>query len=157
MNVEVGEYVLVGDSAEMMVVDYPHLLLNEAQDLIARRQFGIAVVVAHMACEVAVERALSATFATRSIEYLEKPVRAFLNGYSLHNERLRNLYTALTGDAIHDEPFWAQYTESAKRRNHVVHQGRTATEVEAHNSHEVATAFVNHVVHRVSMGATSCG
>jgi HEPN domain-containing protein len=40
-------------------------LLGEAEDLINRGKYGIAIVVAHIACEVAVQRALSAAFAKR--------------------------------------------------------------------------------------------
>ena len=53
-----------------------------------------------MACEVSVERALTAAFAAKRIEYLEDPVREFLNGYNLANGRNRKLYKALTDDHI---------------------------------------------------------
>ena len=40
-------------------IPYPQRLLEVAQSLIHQSEFSIAVVVAHMACEVATERSLS--------------------------------------------------------------------------------------------------
>src|SRR6266436_4950983 len=48
------------------VVTYPLFLLGVAQWLIKNGHFGIAVVVSHMACELAVERTLSTALAARS-------------------------------------------------------------------------------------------
>ena len=42
-----------------------------------------------MACEVSVERALSAAFASKNLQYLKDPVLDFLNGYSLSNDKNR--------------------------------------------------------------------
>jgi hypothetical protein len=145
LAVEAGEYIITGESVEAKVVDYPHVLLDEARDLIARRQHGIAVVVAHMACEVAVQRALSAAFVKRNIRDLEDSVSDFFSGYNLSNARLRAFYTALTGDTIQDVPFWQAFKDSAARRNKIVHEGRTATEAEAQASTDAASRFVEHV------------
>jgi hypothetical protein len=57
-------YILLTGTAELRIV-YPRALLGEAEDLINRGKYGIAIVVAHIACEVAVQRALSAAFAKR--------------------------------------------------------------------------------------------
>jgi hypothetical protein len=63
---------------------YPQMLLNLAQRLIDEGQFSIAVVVAHMACEIATERSL-----------VEGSVKKVLNGYNLANDRIRRRYTEL--------------------------------------------------------------
>ena len=60
----------------------------------------VATVVAHMACEVAAEQALSRAFADKGLEYLDDAVTVFLNGYNIANERHRNLYNALAGRKI---------------------------------------------------------
>src|ERR1700692_3665841 len=47
-------------TADLSVTTYPQMLLSTADDLCRSGQFGISVVVAHMACEIAAERSLSA-------------------------------------------------------------------------------------------------
>jgi hypothetical protein len=108
---------------------------------------GIATVVAHMACEVVTERALSRAFASRGVPDLEEPVLGFWNGYNLATPRNRNLYVALTGDKIHEQAFWPAFSESAKLRNQIIHAGQAATTAEAERSLTAAQGFVAHVTH----------
>jgi hypothetical protein len=137
--------VEVGGGVQPTIIDYPSLLLNEAEDLIEQGRHGIAIVVAHMACAIAVQRSLSAAFARKHIGELEEPVSKSLSGYNLDNDRLREFYTALTGDAIAVEPFWTDFTQSAHRCNRIVHEGIAATLPAARESLEAARAFVEHV------------
>ena len=130
---------------DVEVIDYPRLLLREAQNLVARGQHGIAVVVAHMACEAAVQRALSAAFVKRNIGDLEESISQFFSGYNLGNDRLRAFYTALTGDRIEGAQFWKAFKESVAHRNRIIHAGRTATEADAQASIDAARWFVEHV------------
>jgi hypothetical protein len=46
---------------------YPRYLMSVAQNLIDQGQFSVAVVVAHMACEVATEEKLSGAFTTKGL------------------------------------------------------------------------------------------
>lgn len=137
--------VHVSATAELTAVTYPQILLATSKGLIDAGQFGISVVVAHMACEVSVERALSAAFASKGLQYLEEPVLDFLNGYNLGNDRNRKLYTALTGDQIEQEGFWADFKASAIRRNHIVHNSSVVGKTEAESSYSAASAFVAHL------------
>jgi len=98
-----------------------------------------------MACEVSTERALSAAFASKGLQYLEDPVLDFLNGYNLANDRNRKLYTAFTGDHIDQQAFWPAFKESATRRNNIVHGGSLIGQVEAESSYHTASAFVSHL------------
>lgn len=132
-------------TAELSVTTYPQTLLSTAGDLLQRKQFGISVVVAHMACEVATERALSASFQAKEIDYLEEPVLGFLNGYNLAIDRNRKLYTALTDDVIQEQSFWQAFKESATRRNNIIHKGKTIGQPEAEASLTAAKAFVTHL------------
>src|SRR5207247_5520120 len=100
---------------------YTERLIFTADMLCASREFNIAIVVAHMACEIATEQALSRAYAARSLAYLEDPVGEFLNGHNLANPRIRNLYNALLGDRIEEPSFWQPFVESSQRRNRAVH------------------------------------
>ena len=135
----------ISSSASASVVSYPDTLLTMAQGLIDNRQFGIAVVVCHMACEVTTERALSAAFDKKQIQYLQDSVLTLLNGFNLSNERNRKLYTALTGDDIEKQSFWQDFKHSATRRNEVIHKGKQVTLRDASETIKSARAFIQHV------------
>jgi hypothetical protein len=129
-------------TATVEIITYPQNLLGVARRLIEDGQFSIAVIVAHMACEIAVERSLSESFSRKGIQYLEEPACDLLNGYNLANDRIRKLYSALTGDEIQTQPFWGRFKESATRRNLIIHQGVIVGKAEAEESFKAATDLV---------------
>lgn len=145
LSAEVHVTVHVSTTAELTVTTYPQTLLATCKGLIDDRQYSISVVVAHMACEVAVERASSAAFRSKELQYLEDPVPDFLNGYNLGNDRNRKLYTALTNDQIEKQPFWQTFKESAKRRNDIVHGGSVVGQAEAESSYRATSEFIAHL------------
>jgi hypothetical protein len=118
------------------VTSYPRILMDVARSLIDQGQFSIAVVVVHMACEVATEQKLSEAFRTRGINYLQDPVTDLLNGYNLGNDRIRNLYVALTDDKVHKGVFWSKFKESTSRRNKIAHEGLTIDKAAAEESYK---------------------
>jgi hypothetical protein len=88
-------------AAQAEVVTYPRRLLTMARGLIDQGEPSIAVVVAHMACEVATERRLSEAFVTKGVQFLKDAVMTgSFSGYSLSNDKIRKLYVALTGDKV---------------------------------------------------------
>jgi hypothetical protein len=110
--------------------------------LISTGDFSIAVVVAHTACEISAERAISQAFAAKSVGYLEDWAADVLPSYSLSNPRVQDLYNAVTGDKIQDQSFWQGFKESAKRRHLFVHKGKVVTKVEAEASLKAARDLV---------------
>jgi hypothetical protein len=134
-----------GVSANADVFTYPRHLLAYARTLIDQSHYGMAVIVSHMACEIATERRLSEAIVVKGVEYLRSQLLRRNAGYSLYNERLRCLYTTLTGDNIQKEPFWPKFKESSKRRNRIVHVGAGVDVGEAEESHTAAGAFVAHL------------
>jgi hypothetical protein len=99
-------------TAQATIITYPQKLLTLARRLIDDGEPSVAVVVAHMACDIATERSLTEAFVTKGIPHLEDSVTDFLNGYNLANERLRKFYTALTGDEVQKATFWEGFKES---------------------------------------------
>jgi hypothetical protein len=125
---------------------YPQRLLTIAQRLIDEGQFGIAVVVSHMACEIATERSLSESFAAKGVQILEDWVRNLHYGYNLANNRIRRLYTTLTGDNVQQQhTFWGKFKTSSKLRNKIIHGGALATKADAEASYEAAYDLVAHL------------
>ena len=137
--------VSISGRTQLTVVTYPQRLLTIARRLIDEDEFGIAVVVAHMACEIASERSLSEAFGAKGLQYFEDWVNGLNLGYNLANERIRSLYTALTGDEIQKEAFWEQFKESARRRNRIMHRGLIVAKAEAEDLHKAATDIVTHL------------
>ena len=146
LEAEVGHYRNSGVVAQLTVVSYPKKLLGTAEGLFKEGQYSVAVVVAHMACEIATERAMAEGFRTRNIADLEEPVEEMLNGYNLANDRLRKLYIALTGDEIHLQSFWSKFRESATRRNRIMHAGTIVSKEEADESLRATSALVEHLI-----------
>jgi hypothetical protein len=57
---------------------------------------------------------------------------------NLANERIRELYVALTGDEVHNAPrgFWSKFKDSATRRNKIMHEGLTVDKAAADESYK---------------------
>ncbi len=141
-SVHMQATVSLSGTLQAEVTTYPQTLLSAARSLIDEGQFSIAVVVAHMACEIATERSLSESFAKKGVQYLDEPVTDLLNGYNLANERIRKLYSAFTGDEVQKAGFWLKFKESATRRNQIVHAGAIVGKAEAEESYKAASDLV---------------
>lgn len=132
-------------TATATVITYQQSLLQLARQLLTSGEYGVAVVVAHIACEVAVQRAFDRAFKTKNVHYLQESVMDLCPGYNLNNKRIGRLYTALTGDDIAAQPFWADFSASATRRNRMVHEGSKPSAQEAADSLRAVEAFLKHV------------
>lgn len=127
---------------------YPQILLSIARFLLGKNDdklCGLATIVAHLACEVAIERSLSDSFARKGIQSLEETVAGILNGYNLANGNVRNLYASLTGDAIQEQPFWGNFIRSAKRRDNIIRKGLIVGRTDAEDSIKAASDFLAHL------------
>jgi hypothetical protein len=144
-SLELSAHVAVSAMARATVTTYPQALLVAARDLISSGQPSIAVVVAHMACEVAAERTISEAFKARDVRFLEEAVQELLSSCNLANDRTRKLYTALTGDEVSSEQWWPLFKESSKRRNKIIHRGEIIDKEAATSSLDVAAELVKHV------------
>jgi len=125
---------------------YPQILLSIARFLLGKNDdklCGLATILAHLACEVAVERTLSDAFARKGIQSLEETVAD--NGYNLANDKVRKLYSSLTGDEIQERPFWGGFLRSAKRRDNVTRKGLIVGRTDAEESIAAATDFLAHL------------
>ena len=144
-NISGTSQVSFSASLRLEIITYPFKLLSDARDLIDNGKFNIAVVVLHMACEIATERVLSEAFKQKGLQFLEESIAEFLNGYNLSNIRLRKLYTTLTGDKIANQPFWQNFTKSAVLRNKIVHKGLIVGKTEAEESFKAIRDLLKHL------------
>jgi hypothetical protein len=98
-----------------------------------------------MACEIYVEQIMSAAFKKRGIADLEDPISELFSSNNLANDRIRNVYVALTGDRIHEAPFWARLKASSSLRNQAVHHGAKVSPDQGRAACAVAREFVAHL------------
>jgi hypothetical protein len=127
---------------------YPQILLSIARFLLARNDdklCGLASIMAHFACDAAIERSLSDSFARKGIQSFEDAVADILNGYNLANDKVRNLYTSVTGDEIQEQPFWGNFIRSAKRRDNIIRKGLIVGRTDAEETIKTATDFLAHL------------
>ena len=137
--------ISVTSTANLTVISYPQSLLNIASGLIAQRQFGISIVVCHMACEVAVSRAMAAAFSSSHLSHLEDAIGEFSNGYNVAHDKNRKLFDALTGNKLGELTFWPKFKESATRRNSIIHESYIANEADAVATRTVTELLVRRI------------
>ena len=66
------------------VIDYSSILLQEADKLLTRdKQFALAIVVAHTACEVATQRAFTRGFGKMAVPELDEPISDLFTSLSV--------------------------------------------------------------------------
>jgi hypothetical protein len=139
VRLQVSDRVVTGVGGNFTVTPYPERLLALAHDLIKGKEFTVAVVLAHMACEIRTEQTLSRSWRWRT--------------YSLDNNKVRTRYNNLTGDTIENQPFWTAFTSAATLRHQAVHRGRIATEAEAEAAVKAAgdlVAYLNEKTPRIT-------
>jgi hypothetical protein len=129
--------------------DYPLQLLQAAEDMIAQSHYEISVVTSQMACEISVERTLAQFFRNQQLKHLEGPIDDLLPSYNLANEKVRKLYTAVTGDKIQTQFFWIEYKTMVMIRNKAVHAGHRIEKSQAQMVLRVAKSILKHLT-RVS-------
>jgi hypothetical protein len=144
-SIDISASVVSEQQVHVEFVTYSQRLLSVARRLIDEGEFSLAVVVAHMACEIATEASLSEAFVKKGIPDLEKSVMNFVNGHNLATERIRKLYTALTGDNVQNEAFWPKFKTSSERRNAIIHRGLHVGKAEAEESYKVTNDLVAHL------------
>ncbi|QDU46591.1 hypothetical protein Mal52_51130 [Symmachiella dynata] len=124
-------------------------LLETSKALIELEHFAPAVIVAHTACEVIVQRAASKAFQERKIADLEREFDAVCRWQSLLEKEHCKLFKKLTGDEkLTEQKFWKKqptYKSSVERRNKVVHAGKDATKDEAEETLQICESFISYI------------
>jgi hypothetical protein len=125
--------------------DYPLQLIDAAEEMIAQSHYEISVVTSQMACEISVERTLAHYFRAQELKHLEGPIDDLLPSYNLANEKVRKLYTAVTGDKIQTEFFWTEYKIMVTIRNKAIHAGQRIEKSQAEMVLRVAKLILKHL------------
>ena len=124
------------------VMHYARQLVEDAETQVERGEYGLAVILAMTAAELATARAFQAAFHARGLEDLSAPVIDLMNSVLLKHKKQRALYAALTGKNPGQETWWKSYCESVELRNDVVHEGKRAGEQDAQTAISSAKALI---------------
>jgi hypothetical protein len=145
VSVKAGAKVSVTATRRLWQARYKYLL-DAAKQLNADGHHAAAIVTAQTACEVCTAVVFTAALRAKGVESLTDPLRNLILSYSLANERVRNLYVALSGDRIQDEPFWSDFKVHATLRRDIVHEGQSATAEDADKSIAAVKAVIDHLL-----------
>jgi hypothetical protein len=108
---------------------------------------GPALVVAQAAVEVGFEAAIDFALQLREVhDPLREWIPTAVSSWSPTNERVQDLWTALTGDKITNAPGWAAYKAGLKWRHAFVHRAAGVPQKEAENFIAAAEEVMTHVV-----------
>lgn len=135
-SVSLGDVMVSG---KVTCSTYSQKLIEDAEKQTAAGEHGLAVILAAMACEVAVNISFTQSFEDQGVQHLEKVVRDFINGYSLSSDKKRKLFETMTGKDLASKPWWGKYKQTTKKRNDIVHEGARATADEAKSAIAAAT------------------
>jgi len=129
------------------VITYSQSLLNTANDLVGRKLYDAAILMAHQACEIAFESTIARALSRSKHQSAPEIESSVSCGTNLANDHARELYTSLTGDEIQRQSFWPQFKEFVALRNQVAHSTKNASRSEAEAALRVASALVDHLRH----------
>ena len=148
---QADHYAIAGQRfAEVILPPYIEIF-GSARKLFDKAEGEAAVVVAQTACEVLGADVLSRLVKKRGIEYLGKWIgRAVRESSDFNNQLVRDLYAALSGDRIQEQPFWGRYVGHVRARHDIVHEGRRLTKQEAQDSLNAAEEFIRHLEHVIA-------
>jgi hypothetical protein len=120
-------------------------LLDQAQGALRAEMNEFAVVVAQAAAEMCTEWALTVMFRSRDLEALAEPMRGLFQSANICNEKLHDVFAALSGDQPNQQAFWSDLKQHSTLRKHIVHRGERATAIQATSSLSAVTRFIEYV------------
>lgn len=134
-----------GDDAIYESTPYHQRLIEQARRWIKAGEFNVAIVVLQTAAEIKTEQVFDAILSEKRLTELKKPISELTASYNLGNDKVRNLYVALTGDKVQGRDFWHDFKLHGQVRRRVVHGKYKATSQEAQTSLTAVKDLVTHL------------
>lgn len=120
-------------------------LLDDARNTLASGPNEMVLVLSHAAAEQCTEWAITSLCAVRKVKELAEPIRELFASWDICNDKVRGVYSALSGDNPQQKPFWDRLKQLKIRRNRVVHGGEKCSAGDAADSVTVVEAYLLHV------------
>ena len=140
---------IAGTSAAVIwgSLSYHEKLLDKARaSLNMDKNPDMAVVIAQAACEVRTEQAIRVLLEKKGLLSLSDPLLKLFATSNICNDRLRDIYNALSNSQIQNEHhFWQKLKDHYDRRNAIVHKGESCTDAKARASLEAVEAYFTHL------------
>ena len=153
MNAEEGKYSVTGADAQLVVTKYHQKLLESASDLFNQGQYSFAIVLAHTACELAVEQVFNKLFEDRKLTDFREFIMPGRLSYNISANDIKERYNKLANDKIqcNKNAFWKPFTDSVKRRKGIVHYGKMFGREDAEKSLEAIKCLIEYLKQKHSM------
>jgi hypothetical protein len=121
-------------------------LIAYARQTNAEGQHSFAVVLAHAACEWAMEDALRRLLSHKSLaDDVAEPILRIFTATSLTDKRVRQLFTGMTGRHPREQKWWKDWEASWNLRQRIAHRGFAVTPEQALDALSLSESYVRYV------------
>jgi hypothetical protein len=121
-------------------------LIAYARQINAEGQHSFAVVLAHAACEWATEDALRRLFRHKGLaDDIAEPILRVFTTISLTDNRVRKLFTGMTGRQLREQKWWKDWEASRNLRHRVAHRGFAVTPEQALDALSLSESCVRYI------------
>jgi hypothetical protein len=121
-------------------------LIAYARQINAEGQHSFAVVLAHAACEWAMEDALRRLLSNKGVaDDIAEPILRVLTTTSLTDKRVRQLFTGMTGRHPREQKWWKDWEASRNLRQRVAHRGLAVTPEQALDALSLSESYVRYI------------
>jgi hypothetical protein len=121
-------------------------LIAYARQINAEGQHSFAVVLAHAACEWAMEDALRRLLTHKSLANdIAEPILRVFTATSLTDKRIRQLFTGLTGRYPREQKWWKDWEASRNLRQRIAHRGFAVTPEQALDALSLSESYVRYI------------
>ena len=140
-------------SPELIITEYHEVLLSFASNLIDQGQYSFAIVLAHTACELAVEQVFNKLFEDRKLTDFREFIMPGRLSYNISANDIKERYNKLANDNIQSDKnaFWKPFTDSVKRRKGIVHHGKMFGREDAEKSLKAIKCLIKYLKQKHNM------
>ena len=104
------------------------------------------MVIAQAACEVRTEQAIRVLLEKKGLVGLSDPLlKLFTTSKNICNDRLRDIYNALSNSQIQNEHFWQRLKNHYDRRNAIVRKGASCNDAGARASLDAVEEYFTYL------------
>ena len=132
---------------------YHEQLLEIVKNLSTQGQHSFAIVLAHTACELAVEQVFNKLFEDRKLTDFREFIMPGRLSYNISANDIKERYNKLANDKIQSDKnaFWKPFKDSVERRKEIVHRGVMFKQEDAEKSLKAIKYLIKYLKHKHNM------
>ena len=140
------EYQQPASSQGAILTPWSLQLIAYARQINAEGQHSFALVLAHAACEWAMEDALRRLLSSKGVaDDIAEPILRVLTATNLTDKRVRQLFTGMTGRQPREQKWWKDWEASRNVRQKVAHRGFAVTPEQALDALSLSESYVRYI------------